>query len=210
MTMNLKLHKSQAICNWPLKQNLRTFVLAAVMALLVIVSISTHHASAEANNCRNAPPALSNFSPQIPPRAALTYPFFDAQDTGHTISDYKGQGVVLNFWATWCSPCIKEMPDLIHLRELVKEDHITVLALSVDRGGPKKIILFLKKHGLENLDVLIDKKSKMAQKSGVRGIPVTILIDADGIERGRITGIAPWDEPEVVDFVRRCIGPNKS
>ena len=207
--MNLKSHKSQAICNWPLKQNLRTFVLAAVMALLVIVSISTHHASAEANNCRNSPPALSNFSPQIPPRAALTYPFIDAQGAEHTIVDYKGQGVVLNFWATWCAPCIKEMPDLIHLKELVAEDNITVLALSEDRKGAKKVIPFFKNQGLVGLDVLIDKKGKMARKSGVRGLPVTILIDSDGFERGRVIGIAPWDEPEVVNFVRRCIGPAK-
>ena len=176
----------------------------------MIVSISTHHASAEANNCRNPPPALSNFSLQTPPRAALTYPFLDAQDAEHTITYYKGLGIVLNFWATWCAPCIKEMPDLIQLKKLLKEDNITVLALSVDRGGAKKVIPFFKNQGLEDLDILIDKKSKVARKSGVRGLPVTILIDAEGFERGRITGIAPWDEPEVVNFVRRCIGPHKS
>ena len=208
--MNSKLHKPSAIYILPLKQSLRALALDTVMALLVIVSISTHHASAEANNCRNTPSALSDFLPQIPSRAALTYPFFDAQDAEHTIADYKGQGIVLNFWATWCAPCIKEMPDLIHLKKLLTEDQITVLALSVDRGGAKKIISFFKKYGLEDLDVLVDKKSKMARKSGVRGLPVTILIDAEGHERGRVIGIAPWGEPEVVDFVRRCIGPNKS
>ena len=208
--MNLKSDKSPAIYILPPKQSMRAFTPALALALLVIVSISTHHASAEANNCRNPPQALSNFSPQIPPRAALTYPFFDALDAEYTIAEYKGLGVVLNFWATWCAPCIKEMPDLIHLKKLLKEDNITILALSVDRGGAKKVILFLKKQGLEDLNVLIDKKSKMARKSGVRGLPVTILIDAEGFERGRITGIAPWDEPEVVNFVRRCIGPHKS
>jgi thiol-disulfide isomerase/thioredoxin len=208
--MNLKSHKSPALYILLLKQSMRAFAPALVAALLVIVSISPHHASAETNNCRNPPPALTNFSPQVPPRAALTYPFFDAQDAEHTIADYKGLGVVLNFWATWCAPCIKEMPDLIHLKKLLKEDNVTVLALSVDRGGARKIILFFKKHGLDDLDVLVDKNSKMARKSGVRGLPVTVLIDAEGFERGRITGIAPWDQPEVVNFVRRCIGPYKS
>jgi len=208
--MNLKSNKSPVFYILPPKQSMRAFAPALVAALLVIVSISTHHASAEANNCRNPPPALSNFSPQISPRAALTYPFFDAQDAEHTIADYKGLGVVLNFWATWCAPCIKEMPDLIQLKKLLKEDNITVLALSVDRGGAKKVIPFFKNQGLEDLDILIDKKSKVARKSGVRGLPVTILIDAEGFERGRITGIAPWDEPEVLNFVRRCIGPHNS
>ena len=77
-------------------------------------------------------------------------------------------------------------------------------------GGPKKIQRFLEKKGLDDLDILIDKRSKLAQKSGVRGLPVTILIDAKGMERGRITGIAPWDEPAVIDFVRRCISPTRS
>ena len=208
--MNLKTQKPSAIYILLPNQSMRVFTSALVAALLVIVSISTHHASAEANNCRNPPPALSNFSAQVPPREALTYPFFDAQDSEHTISDYKGLGVVLNFWATWCAPCIKEMPDLVQLKKLLKKDNITVLTLSVDRGGAKKIILFLKKHGLKDLDVLVDKKSKIARKSGVRGLPATIFIDAEGLERGRITGIAPWSEPKVVNFVRRCIGPHKS
>ena len=208
--MNLKPHKSLAIFILPIKHYMQTIAAALITTLLVIVSISTHHASAEANNCRNPPPNLGNFSPQTPPRAALNYPFFDAQDAERTIADYKGLGVVLNFWATWCSPCIREMPDLIHLKKLLKENKITVLALSVDRGGATKVIRFLKNHGLKDLDVLIDKKSKLAGKSGVRGLPVTILIDAEGYERGRVTGIAQWDEPEVINFVRRCIAPLKS
>jgi len=208
--MTLKSHKSPATYFWPPKRSLWIFTAAIVAALLVIVSISTHHASAEANNCRNYPSALSNFLPEIPPRAALTYPFYDAQNAAQTIADYKGQGVVLNFWATWCAPCIKEMPDLIHLKELLADENITVLALSQDRKGAEKVIPFFKQQGLTGLDVLIDKKGTMARKSGVRGLPVTILIDAEGLERGRVNGIAPWDDPEVVDFVRRCIGPVKN
>jgi len=208
--MNLKSRLSLAIYNLPTKPCMRAIALTLITVLFMIVSISTHHASAEANNCHNPPKNLSNFSLQIPPRAALNYPFFDAQDGEHTTADYKGLGIVLNFWATWCSPCVREMPDLAHLKKLLKKDNITVLALSVDRGGASKILRFYKNQSLEDLDILIDKKSKLARKSGVRGLPVTILIDANGLERGRVTGIAPWDEPEVINFVRRCIAPLKS
>jgi thiol-disulfide isomerase/thioredoxin len=206
----MKPYKSPAIYIWPTKRCLKAFTPALITALLVIVSISTHHASAEAYICHNPPKNLSNFSPQIPPRAALNYPFFDTHDAKHTIADYIGTGVVLNFWATWCPPCIMEMPDLIRLKKHLKKNNVTVLALSVDRGGTDKIVRFFKKQGFKGLDILMDKKSRLAQKSGVQGLPVTILIDADGLERGRVTGIAPWDEPDVVDFVRRCISPNKN
>ena len=205
-----KSHKSQPTYFRIVKLRLHTFTLALLIALLVIVSISSDHASAEGNNCHNPPKNFSNFSPQIPPRAALNYPFFDVNGSSHTIADYRGLGVVLNFWATWCPPCIQEMPDLITLKKYLKKSNVTVLALSVDRGGSKKIARFFKKQGLQSLDILIDKKSKLAKKSGVQGLPVTILIDAKGLERGRITGIAPWSEPEVRNFVRRCISPTKN
>ncbi len=208
--MNLQLHKIPTNYYQSTKSYLQTYTTAFLITLLMIFSISTDHASAEVNICHNPPKNLSNFSPQIPPRKALNYPFFDDNDSKRTIADYKGLGIVLNFWATWCPPCIREMPDLIHLKEYVKKDNITILALSVDRGGPTKIMRFLEKKGIKGLDILIDKKSKLAQKSGVQGLPVTILIDSRGLERGRITGIAPWDEPDVIDFVRRCISPIKN
>ncbi len=127
-----------------------------------------------------------------------------------TILDFKGQGVVLNFWATWCVPCVKEMPALVRLKALLGKDNISVLALSQDRSGAKKVIPFFKKLGIDGLDVLIDKRGKVARKSGVRGLPATILIDAKGFERGRVVGIAQWDNPDVVDFIRGCIGPDSS
>jgi thiol-disulfide isomerase/thioredoxin len=192
------------------KSSFRSLLMAFALAMPVIVSISPLHASAEANKCGKPGPGLANFRVEVPPRPSPVYPFFDAQDAELSISDFRGQGVVLNFWATWCVPCIKEMPALVHLKELLSEDNITVLALSEDRGGAKKVIPFFKKLGIEGLDVLIDKRGKVARKSGVRGLPVTILIDAEGLERGRVTGIAQWDDPDIVDFVRRCIGPKSA
>ncbi|NQV47080.1 MAG: TlpA family protein disulfide reductase, partial [Rhodospirillaceae bacterium] len=124
-----------------------------------------------------------------------------------SIADFKGRGVGMNFWATWCVPCIREMPALSRLKELVADHGIDVLALSVDRGGAKVVRPFLDKQGITNLDILLDKKGYVMRKVGITGLPVTILIDADGIERGRVRGIAEWDSPAVIGFLKRCIGP---
>ena len=210
MTMKPIRSKFPVLLNCIARLGLKNIPLSLYALLMVIVSISPHHASAEANNCANPPAALKSFNPEPTPRSSPDFPFFDIDDQERRITDYKGRGIVLNFWATWCAPCVKELPDLMQLKEAIKEDGIEVLFLAEDRTGVKKVLPFLKKQKLEAMEVLIDKRSKVARKSGVRGLPVTILIDPAGNERGRVTGIAEWSSPDVEDFLKRCIGPSPS
>jgi len=182
-------------------------LMAVFMLVLAIVVISPPVASAEARNCSNPGPSLSRFAPAVPPRPVTQQPFFDANDASVTLGDYKGQGLILNFWATWCPPCIKELPALAHLKKILANDGIGVIALSVDRGGAPVVKAFLEKIGITNLDILIDKRGKVQRKLRSSGLPTTILIDPDGVERGRIVGYAEWDTPDAIDFIRRCVGP---
>ena len=94
-------------------------------------------------------------------------------------SDFKGKVVVLNFWATWCPPCLAEIPDFIKLQDKYNKQGVTFVGISVDQGGPEVVARFLKKSkinypiALGNLDV--------AQQFGVtQGIPVTFVIDRKG------------------------------
>lgn len=207
MTMKPIRYKFPTMINCIARLGFKSILFSLAVMLMVIVSISPRLASAEANNCANPPAQLKSFKPEFTPRPSPDYPFFDINDQERRITDYKGQGVVLNFWATWCAPCIKELPDLMRLKEALKEDGIEVLFLAEDRKGVEKVVPFLKKQKLEEMEVLIDKRSKVARKSGIQGLPVTVLIDAAGNERGRVIGIAQWAEPEVADFLKRCIGP---
>jgi len=175
--------------------------------VLVIVSISPHLARAEADKCADPGPDMVKFHPALPPRPSPQIAFFDAEGNPLTVSAFKGRGVVMNFWATWCPPCIREMPALSRLKDAVAEDGITVLTLSEDRGGAKVAGKFLERVAITNLDILIDKKGKVSRKLGVGGLPTTILIDADGIEQGRVSGVAAWDSPGAIAFLKRCIGP---
>ncbi len=177
------------------------------LAFSVIVVISPPHASAEGGKCAAAGSGIVSFQPALPPRPVRQVPFVEGTDTVRTIADYRGRAVVLNFWATWCAPCVREMPSLDRLQAKVSGEGIEVLTLSVDRGGAPVIKRFFKKHGIRNLPVLVDKRGEVLRKLRVRGLPTTLLIDARGNEVGRVLGALEWDSPEAVALVRGCLGP---
>ncbi|MFQ5763934.1 MAG: TlpA disulfide reductase family protein, partial [Rhodospirillales bacterium] len=95
----------------------------------VIVSISRPLASAEAGKCLPHEGALGNFEAAEPPRPVSGTPFADGAGETRSLADHRGRGVVLNFWATWCAPCIREMPQLDRLKRLLATAGIDVLAL---------------------------------------------------------------------------------
>ena len=92
-------------------------------------------------------------------------PFALPDGTPATLADWRGKVVVLNFWATWCAPCVKELPSLDRLAAALPADSHAVLVVSTDRGGPKKVPPFLKKLKTENLAPYLDAKSALAAHS---------------------------------------------
>ncbi len=132
--------------------------------------------------------------------------FTTADGTVHTLADYAGQGVVLNLWATWCVPCVAEMPALDALARLVARDGVAVLTLSSDRGGAPPVERFYREKGIQTLPVLLDQRGDAARTLGARGIPTTLLIDRSGKERGRLEGAADWASADSVSVIRKLIG----
>lgn len=182
-------------------------VLAGIV-VTVILMISAGHASAAGGRCRNAPASLGNFEATSSQQPGPAVPFFHNGDTARTLADFRGKGVVMNFWATWCAPCVKEMPALDRLSAEVHGDDIVVLALSSDRGGAAVVSKFYAKRGIANLPVTIDEKSTVARAVGVSGLPTTVMYDAEGRELGRVVGTAEWDTPESIAFLRACLAPS--
>jgi len=137
-------------------------------------------------------------------------PFQLATGSETTLDAYKGRGLVVNFWATWCAPCVREMPQLDRLSAFVRENGIDVLTISEDREGLIAAPKFYKAHDLRDLPVLADPRGKLMRAFKAQGLPLTILINALGHEVGRVIGPAEWDSPEIVEFVRSCLSPAKS
>ncbi len=176
------------------------------LLLAAIVSISRPLASAEGGKCLAPVGVLDNFVLTQPSQAVTERPFFDAIGTPITLADFRGRAVVLNFWATWCPPCVREMPQLNELKKILAADKIEVLALSEDRAGAPLVKKFYDLNRIGNLDIFIDKGRKVLSGSKILGLPTTILIDKQGREIGRALGAAEWDNSEAVAFIRQCLG----
>lgn len=136
-------------------------------------------------------------------RPAPAVSFTDVEGKPHSFTDFAGQGLVVNFWATWCPPCVAEMPALDRLHAMVARDGIEVLALSNDRGGRAQVEPFYQRTNLRHMAIWLDPRGATGRALAVRVLPTTILIDRRGLEVARLMGEAEWDQPEVVAAIRR-------
>ncbi|MCX7287008.1 MAG: TlpA disulfide reductase family protein [Rhodobacterales bacterium] len=115
----------------------------------------------------------------------------DAGDAEHRLADYHGKWVVLNFWATWCAPCRHEMPSLDRLQAAMPE--IAVVPVATGRNAVTGIERFFAEESIVNLPVLRDPQSELARAMSVLGLPVTVILNPQGLEVARLIGDAEWD-----------------
>ena len=161
-----------------------------------------------------AAPALAKLGPELltgslakftllkEPKPLPELAFTDADDRPLKLADYKGKTVLLNFWATWCAPCVKEMPSLDRLQAELGKDRFVVLPLSLDGPSRPKVAPFYADRKLTNLGIYFDKGKKVMGALDISVLPTSVLIDADGRELGRLEGEADWDKPEAIALMK--------
>jgi cytochrome c biogenesis protein CcmG/thiol:disulfide interchange protein DsbE len=141
------------------------------------------------------------YSGSRPPRIGTAAPDFTLQGSQNTVtlSQFHGQVVVLNFWATWCAPCVEEIPSLVEMQRRMKAKGVTVLAVSVDvdEGAYKQ---FVKDHNV-NLMTVRDPSGKSNGLYGTFKFPETYVIDRNGVMRRKFIGAVDWTEPEITEFL---------
>ncbi len=148
---------------------------------------------------------MKDFVLADPPKAAPAVAFSDLEGKEVTLESFRGKVVVLNLWATWCVPCIKEMPSLERLGAKLKDRGVAVMSISQDRGGARQVAPFLEKHGLKTLPIYLDLKGAVLRAVGARGLPTTLVIDREGREIGRLEGDAEWDGPDALALIEHVL-----
>ena len=140
-----------------------------------------------------------------PPSVPPDIEFRTADGTTQTLSAFRGHGRVINFWATWCAPCVAEMPALESLAKALAPAGIAVMPLSSDRGGAEVVATWYRTHGITALPVLLDPKGQGARAFGSKGIPTTVVINRAGLLVARLEGAADWGDEKAAVFLRRLI-----
>ena len=156
-------------------------------------------------SARELPDLAEVLVPIDPPRSPPEGVFVDTGGEEHTIASFLGHGMVINFWATWCQPCIAEMPSLAALSQALAPHDIAVLPLSSDRGGAKVVAAWFEEHNVTGLPILLDPRGALGHAWGGQGIPTTHIIARDGKERARLEGAADWSTPATIELIRRLM-----
>lgn len=148
---------------------------------------------------------MDRFKKAKTPKPLPDLAFQDADDKTLRFADFRGRALLINFWATWCAPCVKEMPSLDRLQAMFPEDKFLVLPLSIDGPTRPKVAPFYKDQKLAHLGIYYDKGRKAMQGLDVSLLPTSILVDPMGREIGRLEGDADWDMPEGVALMKAAI-----
>jgi peroxiredoxin len=124
-----------------------------------------------------------------------------------TLERYRGNVVLLNIWATWCAPCVAEMPSMQRLHDQLSADGLKIVAVSVDQADSDDVQRWIEERGL-TFDVLHDRHADIERIYNTTGVPESFVIDREGIIVKRVIGPVEWDHPTQVGLMRRLLGDN--
>ena len=128
--------------------------------------------------------------------------FLDNEERIVNLSDYKGNLVLLNFWATWCAPCKEEMPSLDGLKMTTELSNIEIFPINIGKDSVKKSDQFFKDLNIKNLNIYFDNPKTLAKDLSLRGVPTTILFNKEGKEFARIIGSIDFLDKEFIEWIK--------
>ena len=128
--------------------------------------------------------------------------FLDHKKNQLDLKDFKGKLILLNFWATWCAPCEKEMPSLDKLQINKDLDNLKIFPINIGNDTAEKSKKFYEKLKIKNLKFYFDNPVTLAKKMSLRGVPTSILLDKEGNEFARIIGSIDFEDKKFIEWLR--------
>ena len=128
--------------------------------------------------------------------------FQDIKNNQINLNDFKGNLIILNFWATWCVPCKKEMPSLDILQKNKDLNNLKIFPINVGQDNVKKAFNFFENLKIENLEIYFDSPITLAKKFQLRGIPTSIIFDKEGFEFARIIGSINFEDKKFIEWLK--------
>ena len=169
-------------------------VFLAITTLLVVGSLKQNSPFFQSAN--QAPVMVGLSAPDI------TYPGLDGKKV--SLSDYRGKVVFVNIWATWCPPCVEEMPSMQNLYQKLKSENFEIMAVSIYSQGAKVVAPFMKKYKL-TFPALMDSLGTVKRIYKTTGVPESYIIDKDGILAKKVIGPLDWSKPDILRLFRDLI-----
>ncbi len=188
-------------------ERLKLFGLVVVAALAGFAAVMVIAALLEGPNTtrRLASGEMADFQFQTPPAPIEASAFNDEDGEALTLADFAGRTILVNLWATWCTPCVEELPTLDALQKSLGSERFEVVTISIDRGKPDKPERFFKQLGITALTLYHDPTTKIGLGLEAMGLPTTLLINERGEEIGRLMGPADWNSPEARALIKAFI-----
>jgi len=147
---------------------------------------------------------------QTPP--SMQAEILDTDGQAFHIDDFKGMPILVNFWATWCAPCIAELPALQQAATSLADIDLVILLVSIDRGGATKALPFLNERGIVETKAKagmrfgFDRKANLPREMGVSGVPTSFLLSSDQTKSWLFKGPFEWDQPDMLTHIRELVG----
>ena len=183
--------KSIFYFNWINGQSSLSFLRVALVALWIVTTACSVPENSESEDVSG---------PAVEGRLAPQFSVKDRSGQLHSLNDFRGKVVLVNFWATWCPPCIEEMPSMDSLQKTLDQEKFSIIAISVDDSWDP-VDTFIK---LSNLDLNIysDFEGKVAKLYGTHKVPETYILNKEGIVVRKILGEIDWTSPKVLSYLK--------
>ena len=178
-------------------------VIAIIGAILISAALFLQRNFFEQNyEIEEADIPLAEIEHITPAEPLPNFSFFDEKGESHNITQYSGKILLINFWASWCKPCIKELPQFDQMVEIYGEENIEIIPISIDSASDMaKLRKFYKDNNIKNLKLYHDKDLAAYEEVRSFGVPTTIVVDRNMKAHLKVSGYLNWLDPQMMSVI---------